>query len=81
MDPAGLEVLWVLTPKSVVGCLAGSGVYRFEFSKRLPDLGRLQRASAVRPCAAHVSMCDMRWDLRRGAYLCSELFLRDLSES
>ena len=79
MDRAPFEVLWVLTPKSVVGCLAGSGVYRFEFRKRLPDLGQLQRASAVRPRGACIAKSEMQWDLRKGAYLCTELFLCETS--
>jgi hypothetical protein len=70
-DAVQIEVLSVLSPKSIVGCIAGSGVYRFEFKKRISALQDVQHSSPVRPTSACIP--SMQWDLRKGAYLCTEL--------
>ncbi len=68
-----IQVMSVLTPKSIVGCVAGSGVYRFEFKKKIQNLNLVQKSTPVSPSEAYVQ--SMQWDLRKGVYLCTELLV------
>jgi hypothetical protein len=65
--PVRLAVLSLLSPRCVVACMNGRGVYRFDCDSAVQGTASLARATPAAPVAA-VGSGRLEWDFSRGAF-------------